>query len=174
MFRRAIHPLLLLVLFGLAGAHASDVERFAGHWRGVAIDSSDGFEVAAQELSVTFGTMEGGFELKWNTPGGDAESARFLESKDQPGMFSAEFSKGGFLGFFSSDELDPLAGDPLTWARTDGDTYIVYKLVINDEGGFTLDRYARTLQNDVLRLDFTRRAHGEPVRSLAARLERGE
>jgi len=174
MLRRARISLILLSLYGVVlAAHAADTTRFAGHWRGAAVDSSDGFDVEAKDLSMRFEPADEGFELEWKTPGGPEEQVEFVETTKQPGVFSAKVSKGGFLGLFSSPELNPLDGDPLVWARFAGeDTFIVYKLVIDNRGAFELDRYERTLEGDTLRLHYTRRAHGEPVRSLVARLQR--
>lgn len=175
MLRRFQISFFLLASFCLlTAAYGSDVGRFAGQWRGAVIETSDGVDIAAEDMLLNLAPTDDGFELEWNAPGGGTERVRFVKTKDQPGVFSTRASKGGLLGFLSSGELNPLAGDPLTWARLDGDTLVVYKLVIDDLGGFTLDRYERMLQDGMLWLHFTRRAHGEPQRSLVARLERVE
>lgn len=164
---------LMLSLCGLpTAAHATGLGDFAGHWRGESIDSSDGLKVSKEDLSLKFSPIDGGFELEWKAPGGDVEKAGFVESEDKPGIFSARASSGGLLGFFSSsEEVNPLDGDPLVWARLAGDVLIVYKLVIDEQGAFTLDRYENTLQSDTLRLRFSRRSHGKPEQSLDAHLK---
>lgn len=168
-------PFLLLAFAGPpAVAHGADTVSFEGQWRGTAVENSDGIDLDAPDLSLRLEPIDNGFELEWTGPGGGRESARFVETGEQPGVFAAQASKGGWLGFMSSGAVDPLAGDPLTWARLDGDTLVVYKLVLDDRGAFTLDRHEASLQDGMLRLYLSRRAHGEPVRSLAARLDRAE
>lgn len=171
---RLLQLTFLLLAFVGAAAHGADTGGFAGQWRGVAVERSDGLDIAAQDLSLSLKPADGGFELRWSAPGGVMERAHFVETSDQPGVFAARVSKGGLLGFMSSGVVNPLAGDPLTWARLDGETLVFYKLVVNNQGGFTLDRYETTLQDDMLRLRVTRRAHGETERSLVARLDRVE
>jgi hypothetical protein len=173
--RSVVVSFLLFSVCGLVtAALGAEVDRFAGEWRGANIESNDGFEVAAKDLLLKLVPGDGGFELEWKAPGGAVEHAGFVASENQPGVFSAKASSGGLLGFFSSsEEVDPLEGDPLTWARLDGDAFILYKLVIDERGAFTLDRYENTLQGETIRLRFTRRSHAESEQALVARLGRG-
>ncbi|MEA3291666.1 MAG: hypothetical protein U9Q71_05105 [Pseudomonadota bacterium] len=172
MLRQPLFVLLLIFACGSSPVMgATDLDRFAGQWRGVAVDRNDGFEITADSLVLQLKQGTEGFDLEWKIPD-SGDQARFIET-DQPGVFSTSASKLGFLGLFSSSkEIDPLAGDPLIWARFEAGSLTVYKLTIDDLGAFSLDRSHLTVAGESLQLRFTRRAHGEPERSFVALLER--
>lgn len=166
--------LALLLIFTCASLPVmgeTNLDPFAGQWRGVVVEHKDGFELAADSMVLQLKQDAKGFDLKWGTPDG-GDQARFIET-DQPGVFSTSASKRGFMGLFSSsEEINPLAGDPLIWARFEADSLTVYKLAIDDLGAFSLDRFHMVPAENSLQLRFTRRAHGEAERSFVARLER--
>jgi hypothetical protein len=41
--------------------------------------------------------------------------------------------------------LDPLNGDPYVWGRVDGDSLVVYGLIILDGRGYEVQQWVRTL-----------------------------
>lgn len=173
MLRPFQSAFLFLSLCGLLTTHAADLRDFVGHWRGDAIESSDGLEVVKEQVLFKFSSVDDGFKLEWNTPGGDVEQAVFVESETQPGVFSVRASSGGLLGFLSSSgEVNPLEGDPLTWAHLEADSLIVYKLVIDDQGAFTIDRYENAMQGETIQLRFTRRSQGDSEKAFVAKLKR--
>lgn len=174
------HRILHLAFFLLsscgvmAAAYAADIPPLAGEWRGTAVESTGGIDTPANELFLKFEPADKGFDLEWKVPGGAAESARFIQTEGHPGVFSTQKASRGLFGVMSwfSGELNPLDGDPLIWARSGADTLVFYKLVIDEQGAFTLDRYETVLEGGALRLHFTRRSHDKPEQSLAVKLER--
>lgn len=176
MSRRVLQLAILLFSFcGLSAvAPGADAPDLAGRWQGTSIESSHGIEAVAQDLFLNFKPVDKGFDLEWKVPGGGVESARFAPTEGHPGVFSAEAPSRGLFGLMSmfSGELNPLEGDPLVWARSGANTLVFYKLVIDEKGAFTLDRYETVLQDGALRLEFNRRSHDGPERSLTAKLER--
>ena len=45
---------------------------------------------------------------------------------------------------------NPLEGEPLLWARLDGDTLSVYGLAINPDGSFDLYQHVRTVTGEAM------------------------
>ena len=66
---------------------------------------------------------------------------------------------------------NPLEGETLLWARLGGPTLIVYSLAIGSDGGFDLDRYARTLTDDGMTVRYTRRIENDLLLTVEGRLE---
>jgi hypothetical protein len=116
-----------------------------------------------------------GFTLEWTTVIRDARGARRQ-------AYSIEFSPSARQGTFSSamrrdmfghsEPLDPLKGDPYVWAHVDGATLTVRALLINDDGGYEIQVYRRTLTPSGLSLAFTRNRDGTQLKTIYGVLDR--
>jgi hypothetical protein len=58
---------------------------------------------------------------------------------------------------------NPLEGEPLLWARLDGETLSVYGLAINPDGGFDLYQHVRALTGEGMTVRHTHRTEREAV-----------
>lgn len=161
-------------LVGTAEAAAA-IADFAGKWRGVEVTAAGGgapFGVEPGDLDVTVAPDKDGFRMSWTTPDGDRVEAAFAPT-DRPGVFVVRPSSNPLFGLFSSPETgNPLEGERLLWSRLEGDTLVVYNLALEDSGDFRLNRYAWTLADGGLTLDFNRLSQGPTKQTLSGRLER--
>lgn len=88
---------------------------------------------------------------------------------ERPQIYASVMRKTVFGGKAS---LDPLRGDPLFWARIDGDTLTVNALMIDNQGKYSIQSYHRTLTNRGLMLHFERKNEREAVIDFEAELLR--
>ena len=160
--------LALLVQAAPLGAQQSlSIAAFFGNWKGSAISTSElsiYFRLTERDLDVTIRGAGGGFRVDWTTvqrQKGDpnqpdvrrkSSSLAFVPSR-RPGIWR-EASSG-----------DVLDGGTLSWARVKGNTLTVHRFVIDDQGGFEIQVYKRTLSGLGMDLEFVRIKDGEPVRT---------
>lgn len=89
-----------------------------------------------------------GFTVTWGNPAPEPVSARF-EPSGRPGIYAgrdaAEWSMFG-----SADPVNPLAEGTLLWARTTPDAAYVYRMAVDDHGGFVLERFTCRPSADTL------------------------
>lgn len=173
LFCRAVTPLLvLLALSGPAFAQDASIRAFAGTWEGVGIaENRDSlyFGVSTRDLNVRITPRDRSFEVFWTTlirSGGSPENPDMRRREasltfrptDNPGVFEARSSE------------NPITGGVLSWARLHGNTLSVYQMTLNEEGGYELTSYDRTLTGAGLDFTFRRIRDGEPVRTVEGRL----
>ena len=169
-----------LLLAGPA-AHGAGLEDFFGTWRGTEVSAPAGLKFEAGDLDVAIEPYDGGFHMRWTAldrAGPEADfiaqpaEATFSET-ERPGVY--EYDPGGSLltSLFAAPATgNPLEGETLLWARLSEASLVVYSLSIDSAGGLDLNRYARTLSDDGIVVDYRRRGEGrEPVR-IEGRLER--
>ena len=65
-----------------------------------------------------------------------------------------------------------LKGEPVTWARIDGDTLTMTTITVSEKGGYDVASWARTVSGDDMKLVFTRFRDGELVRKVEGDLVR--
>jgi hypothetical protein len=174
---RPTHVWIALVswLF-LAGAALADVSRFVGSYAGTAeVEAFDG-TMQQRDMSVEISQTDKGFIVAWSTKtyraGRDAkEKAYQIEfvPSDRDGIFAAAMARNVFG---HSVQQDPMKGEPYVWSRIVGDTLTVYSLFVNEEGGYELQQFDRTLVDGGLQLEFTALFNGERQRSVSTFLER--
>ena len=170
-FRLAV----LAILLAAAPAAAQDrlpLEAFVGTWSGTGIAEDDDslfFAVTARDLDVVIRPEQDGFRIDWTAlirSGGDPanpdvrrrSASLVLQPAGQPGLYRAPESS------------DPLLGGVMSWARIHGNTLSVYQLVLNDEGGYELTNYDRTLNDLGMESVFQRIRDGQIVRVVRGRL----
>lgn len=155
-----IRPLVLIgVILAASPAFAQGAlpEPFYGDWQGedVIVDGNADFRATADDLSVRIAPDDSGFRMHWTAlsreeAGGPLVrhpvEARF-EPADRPGVFVFDSEQSSLLLRLFGDPAtnNPLEGEPLLWARLDGETLSVYGLAINADGSFDLYQHVRTL-----------------------------
>lgn len=130
---------------GLPGA-------FAGSFRG-AVAGPTG--VSSGDFTVVIERHEDSFIVRW------------------PPRRAVEFRAAGRPGVFrTDDEANPLTGETAYWARTDGDSLIVYSMQTDEHGGYDIYNYIYAPADDGLDLVIRRiRGGAEPIES-RGRLEK--
>lgn len=177
---RALWPLFwamaaaLLLAMPAAGA---DIAPFVGSYSGSAeIQRADG-STEPRDMSVEISARKkGGFRVAWTTvthkPSGRSKTksyeVEFLPT-DREGIFSAAMEVNVFG---HAVQLDPMKGEPYVWGRIRGDTLTVYSLHVDDEGGWEMQQFDRTLAEGGLQLQFTAVRDGETQRSVETFLKR--
>ncbi len=167
-----------LLLLAVSRVTAAEVDRpiedFMGHYIGHA-DTGNG---AGRDMSVTIEGIPGSddYSVEWSTV--------IHKSKDRTKRvtYHIRFQQSGREGvhasamardvFGKATPLDPLKGDPLVWARIKGNTHVVYALIITEDGGYDLQGYSRTLNEEGLWLEFTRQKDDLPKLEISAQLVR--
>jgi len=181
---------LIGLLLGASPAWAQGglPKAFYGTWNGVSLSSSGGaesLEFNPDDLDVQIEPDGDGFQMRWtsltHTEHDDAHSelvrqpvdARFTPT-DRPGVFAFNPKDSSILlGLFGDPATNnPLEGEPLLWARVDGQSLSVYGLVIGSDGNFDLYQHVRTLTDDGMIAVHTHRTEHDPAVELEGRLER--
>lgn len=169
--------LLIGLLFALfAQVAMADVSDFVGKYSGSAdVVYADGTS-SKRNMSVDISMTDDGFNVSWTSTTHKADgrikeksySIDFIPS-DRPNVFAAAQKKNVFGHF---EQLDPMKGEPFVWARVVENTMTVYSLFVNDDGGYEMQQFDRTLTEAGLHLDFTRVRNGEQARSVSTLLTR--
>lgn len=181
IWRRFAHLVLVagLVLVASGRLMANDaapVSAFVGDYVGEAmVVSVDGTE-AHRDMSVQIRETKKGFSVAWTTithkPTGKTKEKSYLIEfvpTDRHGIYSAAMRRNVFG---HEVQLDPMKGEPFVWGRIAGQTMTVYSLFVDDEGGYEMQQYDRTLAEGGLQLEFSRFRNGEKMRSVSAFLEK--
>lgn len=154
----------------------ADAGRFVGDYVGSAeVISVDGTRTP-RDMSVSIRETRDGFTVQWTSithkPDGRTKeksySIDFLPS-DRPGIYSAAMTRNVFG---HAVQLDPMKGEPFVWGRIHGDTMTLYSLFVDDEGGYELQQFDRTLAEGGLMLNFTNLRNGDKQRSVSTFLKR--
>jgi hypothetical protein len=174
-----IRPLVLIgailaasPALGQGGLPAS----FHGDWQGEELTVEDGspdLKVTAEDLNVRIEANDSGFRMRWTALSrkepGDPLARRAVEARfeptDRPGVFAFDPEQSSMLLSLFGDPAtsNPLEGEPLLWARLDGETLSVYGLAINPDGGFDLYQHVRALTGEGMTVRHTHRTEREAV-----------
>ncbi|MCB1364478.1 MAG: hypothetical protein KDK02_10165 [Rhodobacteraceae bacterium] len=174
--RRILAGLVFALLAVTGVAARADIARFIGDYSGSAeMVSADG-STTPRDMSVAISQTRDGFRVQWTTVTYKSDgrtkvspySVDFLPT-DRPGIYSAAMQRNVFG---HAVPLDPMKGEPYVWGRITGDTLTVYSLFVDDNGGYEMQQYDRTLAEGGLQLEFTRFRNGEMLRSVSAFLKR--
>lgn len=150
------------------------VAAFVGIYQGSG--AAEGAEVVplglvSRDLDVTIRAQGGGLQVSWTIvqagQGRGAKTIRRGETVEflptaQPNVFRA--ARPG----------DPLAGQPLYWARIRGQTLTVFALQITSTGSYEMLSWARTLTANGMELVFRRLRDGEAPRVIRGRLAKAD
>jgi hypothetical protein len=172
-----IRPLVLIgailaasPALGQGGLPAS----FHGDWQGEELTVDDGsteLEVTAEDLNVRIESDDSGFRMRWTAlsrkgagdPLARSEVEARFEPTDRPGVFAFDPEQSSMLLSLFGDPAtsNPLEGEPLLWARLDGETVSVYGLAINPDGSFDLYQHVRALSAEGMTVRHTHRTERE-------------
>ncbi len=180
-----INPLKLFalsmgVLFCVAlsnvSAHAADIGSFVGDYVGSAkVIDQDGTETP-RDMSVSIQETKDGFNVSWKT------TTYKLDGRVKEQSFSIDFKESERSDVYSAAmkrnvfghevPLDPMRGEPFVWGRIVSDTLTVFSLFIDEDGGYELQQFDRTLAEGGLNLSFSRFRNGIKSRSVETFLEK--
>ncbi len=164
-----------LVAF-LQQAHATGIAPFVGDYTGSAeVVDSDG-TATPRDMSVSIHETKGGFNVSWTTTtykaDGRIKDEKYsvdFQSSDRADVYSAAMKRNVFG---HEVPLDPMKGEPFVWGRIDGDTLTVFSLFIDENGGYELQQFDRTLAEGGLNLSFSRFRDGVKSRSVETFLKK--
>lgn len=165
---------VFLPLFA-AAIPAADFEQFVGSYSGSAQVESNG-ATSQRDMSVAITTTDTGFQVDWKSisrkPDGRIKekeySIGFLPTR-RDGIYASAM---GVDVFGNRVPLDPMKGDPYVWGRIIGDTLTVFSLLIDNNGGYEMQEYNRTLAEGGLHLEYERIRNGERLKSISVFLEK--
>ncbi|HEY7608404.1 MAG TPA: hypothetical protein VIF14_04160 [Alphaproteobacteria bacterium] len=172
--------LALAIGFAPAVARADTIDPFLGQFTGESTLIS-GKDQAKRDLTVEISKSPDGkgFLVAWKTvihkaSGKDEEQppdkVRFIPTR-RNNIYSAA-SRQDMFG--KQVPIDPISGkDPYYWARISGKTLSVFNILINDDGGYEMQVYHRTLTDDGgMKVEFQRIRDGVPQRTVTGVLKR--
>ncbi len=163
---------ILLAVSALpAGAQTAIPAGLVGEWVGRTVEAEPPLGEFGEPARLTVEAKGSGFTL--GTALGELRPLGVtMAATAQPGVFGPS-AGGGVLSMFRADDPpDPLAGEPLQWARLSGDQLIVYVFAIEKTGSFILDRYVLARDGEELTLQLGRRTGVDDEHRLVARLAR--
>ena len=129
-------PAAIIAAFLLTGlltgqtANAVGIQDFFGNYGNATIEKgldSGWFAAQTGDLAITLEASGNGFSLRSQLPrSGKRLEETFEPERKNPGIFR---SKNG---------ADPMHGEPLAWAKLNGDTLSIYRFVVNQHGDFVM------------------------------------
>lgn len=159
------------ILLSAVSARADIIDDLEGEWRAVfgSDDTTNSGELT--EASLTLTRRRNGFRVSWTAVDGKDRTVEFSKVEDR--AFYAPASQSGILSMFSSEEQpNPLAGQPLTWARLGDNELVLYNLEIAETGAYGLLMNTYTKAGDGFDLDAKLMLHGEPEARAKSKLQR--
>lgn len=167
---------LCLSFMTVAQVRAASIEPFVGTYHGTTIEHAES-ELKARDLDVIIRKAERGFVVDWSTvihkpDGREKAVSQEVEfyATERPDIYGSAMRSGLFGKRIPND---PLKGEPFFWARIVDKTLTIHALYINDEGGYEMQVYKRTLDDDGnLDLIFRRFRDGEQIRDVTGTLTR--
>jgi hypothetical protein len=165
-----------------AGAEPGGLERFFGSYVGRAqVEDLEAGSVEQRDMDIVISPFrEAGFRIDW------VNVSLIDGRRDQPGVKrraqSVRFEPAAEQGFFVEAEasslfqeraaMQPLRGDPVRWARLDGDTLQVATFVVLDDGRYELQVYDRIRTEAGLDIRFERIVDDQVLRRITGRTVR--
>jgi len=154
---------------GIAQAADSPIKPFIGAYKGEA--------VSKRRDSIYFGTGLRAFGLTIKAEG-DGFALVTTNTRKRSGKYK---TKTTTLNFYPAKRAavykarqsgEPADGKAYIWAEVKGSTLGVYILAVEENGGYDLLIYKRTLVEDGLKIVFRRIRDGSPVRIVFGRAKR--
>ena len=167
------------VVFDAASAGKSDyrqIQKFFGSYVGyTVIAKTEGLSKRGLNIQIVPYEADG-FEVQWNTilwkPDGRLRSKNFkvafLPTK-RAGIYAAA-ARRDLFGHMKP--LNPLDGDPYSWAAIAGDTLTLRSLHIGEDGGYEMHVFARKLKKNGLVTHFERVRDGKTLKVIEGELKK--
>lgn len=149
---------------------------FVGDYVGSAdVLGADG-ERIRRDMNVNISAVDDGFTVQWTSithkPDGRLKEKSYsidFRPSEREGIYSAAMRRNVFG---HEVQLDPMKGEPFVWGRIRDQTLTVYSLFVDEQGGYELQQFDRTLTQGGLLLQFTNLRNGDKHRSVATFLNR--
>ena len=161
------------LILGSSLASANDIAKFFGHFEGSGIsENADSiyFAVSVRDMDVRIEpAANGGFTLNWTTvtrEGGDPNNPNVKKKETSVSFLPAE-QPGVYKAPVNGDAID---GAPVWWSRVDGNTLYTYMMMIEADGTWQVQNYARTVSGTGMTLEFQRIKDGSDIREVKGRL----
>jgi hypothetical protein len=180
--------LFLVVCLGPVTASAAakvvQIADYFGSYVGVA-EVKDAVDRVIQERHMDIEITpfrQGGFRVNWvnvtlvdgrrDLPGVERRVAEItFEPRGQSNLFVEARATSPFT---RREEIEPMAGDPLRWAKLDEDGLHVFSFVVLPNGRYELHTYTRRLTDAGLDLFFERVVDGDTLRRIEGRTVRAD
>ena len=152
---------------------AKPVDYFFGIFQGdtkVVEGAGAGTEAAGRGSRVEIKADGAGFIINWSTTYVDEENPSEIKTK---GSMEIAFDASSDPKVFTQRNAPQIGtGKPYYWARIDGDTLNISALALDADRTYDVVHYARTVQGDTQRVEFTRFKDGQLDRSVTGTLNR--
>ena len=174
----SLFAIALISALSTAAAKADTlIEPFLGNYVGHATYTENDVEIK-RDLGVHIRETDEGFKVDWEVttlkPGKKTKtksySITFTPTK-RDHVFQAAMQPSIFGG---KKPLDPIKGDPYVWARILDQTLTIFALLINDDGGYELLIYDRSLADNGLNLNYSRIQNGDQLKTISSFLEKSD
>ncbi|BCW90592.1 hypothetical protein sos41_37640 [Alphaproteobacteria bacterium SO-S41] len=153
---------------------AKPISYFFGIFQGttkVVTGAGAGTAEASGRMSRVETTAAGkGFTITWSTLYIDDENPSEVKVKDSTEITFDATDSATVFKQKGAPEL--WSGKPHYWARIDGNTLHVSALVLDADGTYDVTHYARTVDGDAMRLEFTRFKDGQLQREVTGTLNK--
>ena len=170
--------LLAACNFREQGAANNKWSEFYGTYKGNAENVVIG-EMKERELTVVIKPWKDkGFTVEWVTvisrDGGATKNADMsidFYPSERSGMYASAMTTDLFG---QATPFNPMGADadPYVWAGLEGKTLTVSALYVIDGGGFEMQVYKRTINDEGLFLEFERLNNGEKIAQVSAQLQK--
>lgn len=170
----ALAAAFILIVWQPARADEAALNRFFGSYEGEGLAESpkgESLQLTKRAMTVRIEPAGNGFEVVWSAviwQGRDSGNPT-ANRKTSRVVFEVIEGADFYVGRGSGN---PAAGNPLWWARVDGDALTVQVLTIDNDGRLDHQTYRRTLTADGMDLVYTREREGEVVRRVRGALAR--
>ncbi|MGE0254308.1 MAG: hypothetical protein AB7N54_08390 [Alphaproteobacteria bacterium] len=165
--------LLMLLVAAPAPVSAQQlgIAAFYGRFQGSGVaENADSlyFGVTVRDFDVAIGADGAGFYVEWTTVirgGGDPAKPEIRRRTDR-----MVFAPAGNANVWHATPPGNPWGDGIAWAKLDKQTLTVTVMRVTEDGGWTVQSYARTLTGTGMELDFFVVHDGEAQRHVKGRL----
>ena len=168
-------PVLAFALLFAQVSIAADISDFVGHYVGSAVIDNNGTP-QKRDMSVVIEETKKGMELTWTSTSYRADGS--TKQKEYtiefvPSNRDNIYASAMKVNVFGKEvPLNPMDGDPYVWGRIVGETFTVFSMLIDEEGGYDMQVYNRTIADGGLNLDYERNRNGVQAKKVQAFLAR--
>jgi len=174
----------LLALGWATATQAASLADYFGSYVGVAeVRDSHGAVTEQRHMDIEITPYRrGGFNIRWvnvtlvdgrrDLPGVERRVAEVTFEPKDGGRLFVEAQRSN--PFAKQEEMTPMAGDPVRWAKLDDEGLHVFSFVVLPDGLYELQIYTRRLTDVGVDLVFERIVDGEILRRIDGRTVRAD